>query len=301
MYETLSIKKYTNERKIIKTFQPHNENKLIFILCLQDGRLATTGEDKTMKIYDVKNDYKLDLTIRELADTVISITQLKDGKVITTSQNKINQIWIIEKDKYQCVSTFTSDDVILRIVQINEKRIVTLLDVVKGVKIWRLNDPIESIYGLDTNSIVHSVIKLKSKNYLVTTSEDTRLMIWNLDTFKIEYSKKDIDCVRKAGLMELDKDKIIIGGQHKIYVFNHTKLRFYYTIDIGNRGPGVASILLSNGLFLFGSENIYNVYDTENNKYEYIYSNSVHFNTVTKINENTFAAGDETVLDIIQY
>ena len=58
-----------------KTIQDANSDSIVTIILLQDGRMASSSIDKTVKIYELKN-YHCDITINAHLETVTYINQL---------------------------------------------------------------------------------------------------------------------------------------------------------------------------------------------------------------------------------
>ena len=76
------------------------------ILQLQDGRLASGGEDGSIIIYN-KQTFVPELTIKKHKDSIYDIIQLKNGNLLSCSRNDktMNEYKLNENNTYQVLST----------------------------------------------------------------------------------------------------------------------------------------------------------------------------------------------------
>ena len=83
----------------------HGEKAVSTILQLQDGRLASGGEDENIIIYN-KETFKPELTISEHTNGIWDLIQLKNGNLISCSyyDKTMNLYQLIENNKYKLLS-----------------------------------------------------------------------------------------------------------------------------------------------------------------------------------------------------
>ena len=83
----------------------HGEKAVSTILQLQDGRLASGGDDGNIIIYN-KETFKPELTISEHTKGIWDLIQLKNGNLISCSYNDktMNLYQLIENNKYKLLS-----------------------------------------------------------------------------------------------------------------------------------------------------------------------------------------------------
>ena len=83
----------------------HGNNAIYTILQLQDGRLASGGNDGVINIYN-KETFKPEFTIFENSNSVWDLIQLKNGNLVSCSHNdkKMNLYQLLENSKYKLLS-----------------------------------------------------------------------------------------------------------------------------------------------------------------------------------------------------
>ena len=89
----------------------HGDKSINTILQLQDGRLASGGEDGNIIIYN-KETLKSELTIAEHSKGINDLIQLKNGNLISCSYDDktMNLYQLIENDKYKLLSQIKVKD-----------------------------------------------------------------------------------------------------------------------------------------------------------------------------------------------
>lgn len=77
-------------------FIAHN-TQIYSLLILQDGRIASCSGDKTIKIFDPKNNFNTDIILDGHLNTVTHISQAKNEKILSCSFDYCIKIWNISK------------------------------------------------------------------------------------------------------------------------------------------------------------------------------------------------------------
>ena len=110
----------------IKIINEHSDD-VYSLLLLSDGRLASCSYDKTIKIYDINNNYHCDITLEGHTHGVIYISQLDNNKLISCSGDKTIKIWSITQSSYQCDYTINNahNDVIHKVISLTNNRIAS--------------------------------------------------------------------------------------------------------------------------------------------------------------------------------
>ena len=65
------------------------------LLLLSEKRLASCASDKTIKIYNMNNNYHCDITIHGHTEGVYYTSQLANGKLISCARDQNIKIWTI--------------------------------------------------------------------------------------------------------------------------------------------------------------------------------------------------------------
>ena len=69
-------------------------------------------------------------------------------------------------------------------------------------------------------SYVRSIIQLKDKDILISGSDDNTLRKWNLLTYQCDTIINNVDCCDSNSLLEIDNNRIIVGGWNVITIVN---------------------------------------------------------------------------------
>ena len=80
-----------SKEKKLKRFLPHTEN-ITCLLALNDGRLASGSEDKTINIYD-SSTHKTTQTLTGNTGKITSLIQLKNGNIVSSSSDSFIKVY----------------------------------------------------------------------------------------------------------------------------------------------------------------------------------------------------------------
>lgn len=205
---SLKIKKTINQQLSVR-----------FLLLLKDGRLASCSEDATINIYDIANDYNCDIALEGHYDSVMYLCQLNNGKLISCSVDRAIMIWTLYPTSYKIDYTIldTHKGPVSKVISLSKKRIASCS--YKTIKIWKGGYPYNHIKTLNGHTnFVYSIIQMKDK--LISGSKDNLLCIWDLTTYELEYVIDNVGCFSRNSLLELDSDRILVGGYNVILIAN---------------------------------------------------------------------------------
>lgn len=93
-------------KPIAKNTIKNQGNKEVYtIIVLQDGRLASAGEDNSIRIYNQK-PFAPEITIQEHKKTVWDIIQLKNGNILSCSYNDktMKEYILFKNNTYNLIS-----------------------------------------------------------------------------------------------------------------------------------------------------------------------------------------------------
>lgn len=203
--------------------QIHSREKDRSFFLLQDKRLATFSDNNTVGIIDPGNNYKTDLVIEGFSEEVVSICQLENGD-LAISYGKHIKILSIEKNKYSLSFTIENahDELIKKIVTLSKNRFASCsLD--QTIKIWKGDKeysatPIKVLEGHTAE--VLSLLYLKNRDLLISSSEDFTIRVWNLDTYQNTQSIIGAKNMEENTLFQYDESRIIVGSGNKFYIVN---------------------------------------------------------------------------------
>ena len=194
---------------------------------LSDKRIASGGGDGSLLVcsinlttkewkQDVKKDKAHDSTIR-------SICELEQNRLISASCDKTIKIWNILKNELSLIQTLKSHtETVAHVIPLSHQRFASSSHD-NNIKIWRSEETYDEITTLNLAGYANSMIKLKNKEILVSTSySPDYIEFWNLNTYQKEHSIKGYIAVYQNQLIELQNGYIVLslysGG--KIVVIN---------------------------------------------------------------------------------
>lgn len=287
--------------KEVQSIKSHTD-KVTSLLILQDGRLASCSADKTIILYCTVS-YAIDQILYGHNKEISHMIQLKDGKLVSCSTDKIIKIWNI--NEYYCdYSIHNADcDELTGLIELTYNRMATC-SLGKNIIIWSSIYPYNMITILKSVScIVTSLYKLRQKEELLSFSQDPNecVQVWNLFSYQNECVIKKVCCYNINGVIEMNENKIIVGGFFKIYVVNINEYKADYTIEdiVFNQINTFLYIDPNNILFGCGNGNIgiYNL--LKKSIFVEQTSHVSNINCLCKIKENTIiSCSDDHLIKI---
>jgi WD40 repeat protein len=206
-----------NKNIPIKTLEGHTD-EIRFLALLSDGNIASGSLDKTIKIWESKNDYKCINTLNGHTDLVRCLLVLQNGNLVSGSYDNSIRVWDCKSfeciktnqghtywvyslinlvngfyasgscDKTfkvwntnnECVNTITEDNGVLSLLLLTGGNIASGT---KTIKIWKcVNDykDIQCIHILKghTNSIY--TLYLVNNDYILSGSGDNTIKFWDI-------------------------------------------------------------------------------------------------------------------------
>ena len=284
----------------IKTIKEHCYG-VTFLLILSDGRLASCSFDKTIKIYNMKNNYHCDITITGHTGSVKYISQLDNNKLISCSYDISIKIWSITQKSYQCNHTFKKahSSGIWKVIQLTGNRIASC-SIDKTIKIWNSRHPYNLIWTFNDNTRFTSIIQIKNKDILISGGLEKMLYKWNLSTYQCESKIKDVQCYDSNSLLELENNRIIVGGLKEISIVNIFNDSIEHQITNDKLSIVSSLIQLRDGNILCGcSDGLMCVYDIKSNTLSFKADkmHDDHVSCLVNINKYQFISGsfDKTI------
>ena len=214
------LNKYYNiveSRKIEELKSPKiiNEHTKIVnsLLLLKDGRVASCTHDNTIRIYDPSNDYNCIQVIKRHNNRINSICQLDDGTIVSGSLDKsimIGDYTINNAHKYY----------IYKVITLPNNRIASC-SWDQTIKIWKSDPPYsDTPIRVLTDSIVISILYIKERDIILSADFFSMLRLWNMTTYQCETVIKGVYCYSTNSLYQIDKDRVIVGGNKSLYIVN---------------------------------------------------------------------------------
>ena len=84
-------------------------------------------------------------------------------------------------------------------------------------------------------SDVISIIKIKNKDLLISIGYDKKLIIWNLNSYKVIKEINNVHCTFINGLKEIPNHRVIISGEKDLFIFDYEKMEIIKQIITENK------------------------------------------------------------------
>ena len=269
---------------------------------LKDGKVASCSWDGTIRIYDPSNDYHCDKVIERHSYGILSICELDNGTIVSCSD-----------DKSIIIGDYTIKDahkgIIYKVISLPNNRIASC-STDKTIKIWKSNPPYSDtpIKVLEGHrSIVGSLLYIKERDIMISGSADETLRLWNMSTYQCMTVIEEVECYSTNSLYQIDKDRVIVGGDNSFCIVNIDKCVIKRRTMIENdtySGDSLGRVtcflkLRDNKTIVCGcDEGIFCFYDMERDEYKNTKDcHEDRINALLLIDEHTFlsCSYDETI------
>ena len=176
----------------------------------------------------------------------------------------------------------------------------------KTIKIWKSNPPYSDtpIKVLEGHSeCVTSLLYIKERDVMISGSKT--LHLWNMSIYQCDEVIEGVDCCLTNSLYQIDKDRVIVGGDKSFCIMNIDKCVIENRIDDESfEGVFCFLKLRDNKTILCGCGNrIFCFYDMKTEHYKITKNN--HNDAITDlllIDDNTFlSCSDDTTIKVWRY
>ena len=224
--------------------------------------------------------------IERHSESIKSICQLDDGTIVSCSDDKSIMIgdYTIKNAHNKYIN---------QVITLPNNRIASCSYDYSIIKIWKSNPPysdtpIKVLEG-HSNSVT-SLLYIKERDVMISGSHDETLRIWNMSTYQCDKVIEGVKCSPNS-LYQIDKDRVIVGGEDSFFIVNIDKCIIEKRID-DESFEGVCCFLklrdnktilcgCNNGIFCFYDMNTEQCTITNDNHHRAI-------NDILLIVDNTF-------------
>lgn len=226
MRASLILMKEEHTLKEVAEITSH-EKAVNSIIILNDGRVGSCSSDLTIQVFNPTNHYNQDIKIVAHQSAVTDLCKMPNSNtLISSSKDGEIKLWLIqpftlvEITKIQAHKKYIS-----KLFCLSNNRLASVSED-KTIKIWSLISPYNLIVTLKTNHndiLYESVLQLKNKEILVTGSTDfssTFINFWNLEVYQCETEIHKLTEICHTPLLELDEEKLLIGGYQKLFIID---------------------------------------------------------------------------------
>lgn len=222
------------------------KNRISSVIILSDGKIAVSVEN-TIKIYNPNDNYHCDIEINS-KDKIMF--QLDNTKIVSYSDNKIN-IWNIKQSSLECEYSIEEahSKEIEHITKLSDNRMASCSSDRK-IRIWSSNYPYKLIKSIHSKTgRMKFLVQRTGKEILLSLCPlKQALHVWNLSTYQRETIIDVIDYFET--ILELDENRIMIGRQNLIIIFNFRSYEIEQQISNDKLNYIKALLLLRNGYVL---------------------------------------------------
>ena len=151
---------------------------------MEDGRIASCFGDKTIKIFNTESG-KCDIVLKKKDHSPVFISQLDKCKIISCSIEWNIIIWNINKIFFSVEKVIEEHTAsVWKVISLSKNRIASS-SYDATIKIYNKYPPYSLIATMSGNDLlVCSIIQIKGKELLVSVSDDTKMIFWNLSNYQ---------------------------------------------------------------------------------------------------------------------
>jgi len=224
IFKDFNIINHTPQNKLTN----HGDNPIYTLLQLQDGRLASGGNDGSIIIYS-KQTFTPELTIKEHKDSIWDIIQLKNGNLLSCSNNDkiMNEYKINENNTYQVLSTVNAgqDNNPRQIVELenNEIGLVACNHIIFYLNINnKLDEDFKIKYDDNQIGLFYEMLPVKPGELVIAGKKD-KIQFFELNTRKLKEIiniNRDIHWAPSNLLCMMNERCLCVGGENKISIID---------------------------------------------------------------------------------
>ena len=239
----------------------HGEKDIYTILQLQDGRLASGGEDGSIIIYN-KQTFVPELTIKEHKDSIYDIIQLKNGNLLSCSRNDktMNEYKLNENNTYQVLSTVNvgQDNYPRQIVELenNEIGLVAYNHIIFYLNINNKLDEDFKIKSDDNQiGVFCEMLPVKPGELVIAGAKD-KIQFFELNTRKLKEIiniNRDIHWTPNNLLCMMNERCLCVGGANKITIIDVYNKNIISEVE--ESGAHICLYKLNDNILLTGKNN----------------------------------------------
>ena len=226
----VKVKFFTKERIAFNAFS------IIGIIKLHDGKflLGSFGSISIYSMQDKKIEMTIDFSNKRCYEKINVFTQLSNELIVIAvpeSEIKDNiQIFWFGKDKYKKMKTISNahSNRFNDIIELSDERFATCGNE-PYIIIYNGIPPYNKITSIDTHSTsVQSMLEVEEKKYLIVSTKEKQIQIWNMRNYSCETIIGDICSSSNRTMRRIANNKIIVGGEKCISTIDLNSFKVMY-------------------------------------------------------------------------
>ena len=209
----------------------------------------TCNRDYTIKFFNVKENFKCDLTI-EHKNIVNDIKEIEENKIISVSSDLTIKIWNFKDFKIECLLEIFNGIYSIFQIELLNNNLFAVRDESTELKIYNYNGELIRNFNTHKTNIICFIVL---KDYRIATgSYDHSIKIWNVEKEKELATLKNHDFT-VFSLLETKKGNLISGGGDNLIKIWDLKNYICLKTFSGHSNYVVTLLELNNNLFASGS------------------------------------------------
>ena len=198
-------------------------NKITCLIQLNDGRIASCSHDYNIKVYN-QNTFQTEIQVKAHDFAILNISQTKNNILLSCGCDCTVKLWEVrEKDLQYCGVLVGHTRWVLNAISLNENEIASCSED-QTVKIWDTKSLMCKKTLNCFKGSVNIIHKLSKQNTLIGISAHQILTFIDLSKdYSVITNIEDIHCYLNNSLLELEDDKVVIGGYTDITIIDCKK------------------------------------------------------------------------------
>ena len=197
------------------------KSKVFIVNSISDGRLALCCEYGVIQILDLST-MEIDIMIEEPNEIYIEMNTFSDNRVILASAQGKMSLFKIKDNTYEKLAQIDTNTNawIIKVIILND---YTLCSITRNNKIlfFESEELYRELKVIETNERLCSIYQMKkNKDNLICFYNDDSKHLFELNTYTVVKSIYNVECYSRRSMLEISDDKMLIGGENKISLFN---------------------------------------------------------------------------------
>jgi len=235
----------------ITTLNVHS-NDVYCLTVLNDGRLVSGSEDKSIIIYN-KYTYQPNIIIKEHNYSIKCLIQLKNGILASCSDDETIKLFNIKENEYELIQTLNlHSSGVSKIYELSNNYLVS--GSYDKTIIFYIKDDIKykKDYSISSSYIINNIIETKQNEIVYSTWGD-EIIFFDLNKRKNKLIIENITAAWNSFCM-INNDLLLIGGRNMIYILNINECKKIREINIPNSGYIYATCKLNCNIIIIGDD-----------------------------------------------
>ena len=197
------------------------KSKVFIVNSISDGRLALCCEYGVIQILDLST-MEIDIMIEEPNEIYIEMNTFSDNRVILASAQGKMSLFKIKDNTYEKLAQIDTNTNawIIKVIIPND---YTLCSITRNNKIlfFESEELYRELKVIETNERLCSIYQMrKDKDNLICFYNNNSIHLFELNTYTVVKSIYNVECYSRRSMLEISDDKMLIGGENKISLFN---------------------------------------------------------------------------------